>query len=209
MLNNGIIAIWAQSNDEFKNDFISSFNELSENKRDNTGIVTYVMCEYRNSSIYAEVIYTIILNDVVYFLLDTTQYELSLDSKFVVNSFHTNDDCAYIFVSSLFETGNVEYISECCSDIGTVYRVFSLNKPSQITAVTQSIIPIDMIDLIDDEFVMQICADYMQYKTDTFTKQILIAIANDEPYEGIEENPFQDKFFDRYENMNIEEPHEL
>ena len=67
-------------------------------------------------------------------------------------------------------------------------------------------LPIEYIDPLDDETILDICIEFMGYTSREFTKQIDDAKKNDEAYEGIEENPFQDRFFDRYENEIEEEP---
>ena len=208
MVDFGMTAIWCKSPDQFRQEFKTAFNTDVEDNRD--GLHTYVFCQYHRESAYAEVVYSIVRNNTVVFFLNTTQYELLLDEKFVARSFHTNDDSAYMFLSSVFEFGDVNYIGERCSDRGEFYRVFALNNPTQIAKVTKLMetndLPIEYIDPLDDETILDICIEFMGYTSREFTKQIDDAKKNDEAYEGIEENPFQDRFFDRYENEIEEEP---
>ena len=208
MVDFGITAVWCKTPEQFRQEFKLAFNADVEDNRD--GIHSYVFCQYHKESAYAEVIYAAVINNTVVFLLNTTQYELMLDEKFVARSFHTNDDSAYMFLTGIFDSNDVKYIGECCSDVGEYYRIFSLNNPSQIAKVTKMMenknIPIESIHTLDDETVMNICVEFMDHTSREFSNQIDEAKKNDEAYEGIEENPFQDRFFDRYENQIEEEP---
>lgn len=204
----GITAVWCKSPDQFRVEFKKAFNESTEDDQD--GLHTFVFCQYHKESAYAEVVYAVIRNHIVIFLLNTTQYELLLDEKFVARSFHTNDDSAFMFLNSVFDGSDVVYIGEQCSDHGDYYRVFSLNNPMQMAKVKKlmdiNLIPIEYVIPVDESDVMEICVDFMDYTSSEFAKQIDAAKKNDEAYEGIEENPFQDRFFDRYENQEEEAP---
>lgn len=206
MVDFGITGVWCNSPEEFRLEFKKEFNLATEDERD--GLHTYVFCQYHDASVYAEVVYVLIKGHTVLFFLNTTQYELSLDEKFKVRSFHTNDDTAYMFLSSVFAYSDVEFIDECCSDQGAYYRVFSLNNPNQVIKVKSynGQYPLEDIIPLNDDIVMDISCDFMEFKSKQFANEIDKAKRDDEPFEGLEENPFQDKFFDRFENETEEAP---
>lgn len=208
MIDFGITGVWCRTPDEFRAEFKKAFNIATEDSRD--GLHSFVFCQYHQESAYAEVVYATVKNNVVVFFLNTTQYELSLDTKFVAQSFHTNDDSAYMFFTSVFASDDVYFHTECCTEQGIYYRVFSLNNPNQIAKVDSltksNNLPLEDIVPLTDVEIMEVCVDFMDYTSKEFSRQIDTAKRNDEAYEGIEENPFQDRFFDRGEHTEDEDP---
>lgn len=199
----GIIGVWCDTPSEFRDEFTKEFNQLTD-KNPNDGLFTFVFSTYHDNSAYAEVVYVMVKNSQIIIFYSTTQYELILDNKFTVTGFRIVDDNAFMFVNSLYATGDIHYLGDSCDGVGNSYRIFTITSQKMISDIIEKYrveenfndFPVSDIVRISEDDVMVCISDFMEWKSTNFQKQIDDAKIAGEPYEGIEENPFQDRFFD-------------
>ncbi len=200
----GITCVWCNTPAEFRNEFKTEFNEVTDDTSD--GLHTFVFSMYHDNSAYTEVVYCVIKNGLVFFFCDTVQYDLILDDKFTVVDFRTIDNNSFIFFNSIFAAGDVHYLGDICCDRGNLYRVFTISSDKMISEISRKYdsdnYPVHDIIRMTDEEVMIATSYFMENQSSTFSKQIDDAKAAGEPFEGIEENPFQDRFFDYGTDQN-------
>lgn len=200
----GITGVWASSPSDFRDEFKKAFNDDTEDTSD--GLHTYVFCRYHDNSVYAEVLYVVVLDKLVFFCLSTAQYQMVMDNTFTVISFNVLDDSSYIFPNTLFVASDVEYVGDSCDCMGNSYRVFLLNNQDIISKVTDkygSDFPVECITTLSNDDVAMMCSEFMTNKSVEFTNQIHKAIQSGELPEGFDENPYQDAFYDRNLENNV------
>ena len=194
----GITCVWCNTPSEFRDEFKAEFNEVTDDTSD--GLHTFVFSTYHDNAAYTEVVYCVIKNGLVFFFADTTQYELVLDNKFEVIDYRVIDSNAFMFFNSIFAAGDVHYIGDICTHAGHLYRTFTIASEKMISEIAKKYVPdeypVDDIIRLDEEEIMIATSDFMEQQSSTFSKQINEAKEAGEPFEGIEENPFQDRFFD-------------
>ena len=221
----GITVVGGFTWESIRDDFRKEFNEAT-NKKEN-GLYTYFMCRYHDLHVSAECVYSIVDNNAVTFYLDPAQYLMRLDRKFRVERFGIVpwdiNSGAEIFGMSLGEKDDIAYLGDQCDSRGNNYMVFTINNQKMIDYVRlryPDAYPVDSIIRLGDdphpypcvfipnfrdlEIIQELCAEFMGYVTQHYTKQIEEAMLS-ENAEGIEGNPFQDKFFDREETDTEEE----
>ena len=229
MIDFGITVVGGFTWDEIRDEFRQEFNRATNTKEN--GLHTYFFCHYHDSNMTAEIVYSIVDNSAVTFYLDSAQYQMTLDRKLQVTGFQINDGHAEIWMKALLEHEDVECIAEQCDEQGHLYQIFTINTEKMLKYVNDTysgLYPIDMIVRIgedphpcipmlitqnpqihDDEIIDELCASFMSYVSKKYVKQIEEAILTDSA-DGIESNPFKDKFFDRDESdMEEQSPKEF
>jgi hypothetical protein len=202
MIDFGITGIWCDTPSEFRSEFTNEFNDRTvENSSD--GLFTFIFCTYHDNSAYAEVLYVLVKNEQLMFFYSTTQYELILDNKFTVTGFRVVDNNAFMFVNSLYATSDVHYLGDICDYTGNLYHTFTISSSKMISQIIETYrvgdfieFPIHEIRKVSEDDIINCLTDFMEWKSSNFQKQIDDAKILGEPYEGIEENPFQDRFYD-------------
>lgn len=208
----GITGIWCDTVVDFQKEFKAEFNDATNMEED--GLHTYVFCTYKDYAVFAEVVYVVVKSNTVMFFYNTAQYQLITDNDFKVIEVRVNDDAGNLFSLSLYDSDELNYMDIMCDCVGNVYHLFSLNTPRAIKLLTDlydGVYPIDLITTLTQDEIIDMCSECMQHTIDNFAKRISTAIEDDAPYEGIDENPFQNRFYDKelYKNgaPNIIEPH--
>jgi hypothetical protein len=201
----GLTGIWEipGTEDKIRDEFRKEFNEVTETIED--GLHTYFFCRYHDATIVVELLYVIVVNGHAYFLWTPAMATILLDKNLKFVDIDMTSD-GNIF-PLLFLESDVEYIGDVCHPTGNVFRLYSFTSDSEINNATDKhdndLVPLHYLRLVDDTDYAEMGLQYLLQITEAYQTRIEQAITSDAPYDGIDENPFQNRFYDKDINRDI------
>lgn len=196
----GLTGIWLLPNSisDARPEFHKEFNSVTETESD--GLHSFYFCNYHDYSVTIEVLYTIILDKKAFFLWSPMRVILQLDDELNYSDIHIDDE-ADIIPDVLLGTGDLEYIGDVCTDVGNMLYLFSLTSDKAVNEITNlydnDLIPLNYLIMATEDDYADMALHYAQHIANHFNLKVQKAIVSDAPYEGIDENPYQNKFYDR------------
>jgi hypothetical protein len=199
MIDFGFTGIWTlpETMNEIREEFKKEINSIPEDD----GIHTFFLCNYSDYIVTVECVYLIVIDKRAFFLWSPMRVAIELDAKLTYNDIDS-DSGGTIFPSVFYEHEDVEYIGDVCTDRGNMLSLFSLcNNDKSINEMTalyeQELIPLHHLQMATETDYVDMAIQYANYIHQHFKTKITKAIVADSPYEGMDENPFQNEFYDR------------
>ena len=218
MIEDGVSLIVSNNDKTIVDDFIAVFNDLITKNQSLVHTIYLVKSanaifdntvDYNNNGIYyyfdIEQIQVHIHNDVVVLYQYESYLRIELDNeiKFLNAYFLPNP---YIFVDNIFnKVDYFTFIKHICNIDG---NIFSTYLQSNETIYDNGIKLLDREDIIINNLYVEendfydLIEESVNMQIDAWEYEIESAITRDEPYAGIDENPFSDRFYDRDDTYN-------
>lgn len=192
----GIFSIYSDVTEEIFKDFDTVMEDIYEDDSPES-ISTVIFSRYYNYSIITEVLYIIKSEGNLIFLSYPGSYELLLDKKLNPVDFKWGE--SQTFDKIALSTDSAVEISPISDSFGNLFIVCAINETDDIKNVTtwienKSDSIIDKI-IISDDIISEISHDYLNIRTEKFKNRMIEVINSGVPYDGMNENPFVDMFY--------------
>jgi len=201
----GITTIWATTPEEFKLEFTTEFNRMTE-EEDVEGIHVFYFCRYKEYKIYTEQLTAHIYKDTVLFYLYGGSMVIDLDEQMQIKSGDIIPITNLIESALLGEKPVLECLNWVCTPEGNGFDVYSLKFENPLRRAYEIIdnedYNISGLNVVESELI-DISLLLLKAKIEQWESEINNSVSADQASPTIDDNPFANQFYDREEDYQM------
>jgi len=201
----GITTIWATTPEEFKLEFTTEFNRMTE-EEDVEGIHVFYFCRYKEYKIYTEQLTAHIYKDTVLFYLYGGSMVIDLDEQMQIKSGDIIPITNLIESALLGEKPVLECLNWVCTPEGHGFDVYSLKFENPLRRAYEIIdnedYNISGLNVVESELI-DISLLLLKAKIEQWESEINNSVSADQASPTIDDNPFANQFYDREEDYQM------
>lgn len=194
-----VVAFYNDDINELKKEFKDEFNEIT--KAGSLGWYTFYFSSYNDYTIRTEFVHCYLYEDTALFFVNPCSMLLLLNNDLQVDGGDINSN-GDIFLRMFWndeESSDIVFLDDICTRRGAFYGVFSFKYEKALNAAknhfASGLLDIEHLELDEDDLT-EISLDYLDERISKFEKQIDRSLELEEPIDGMDENPFQNDFYD-------------
>lgn len=194
-----VVAFYNDDIDELKKEFKDEFNQITSEGK--LGWYTFYFSSYNDYTIRTEFVHCYLYEDTVLFFINPCSMLMTLNNDLQVNQGEliSNGDIFLRMFWDDTDTSDIVFLDDVCTKTGFFYGLFTFKYDnalnSAIDHVSSGLLDIEHL-VIDEDDLIDVSLDYLEERISKFEHQIDRSFEMEEPIAGMDENPFQNDYYD-------------